>query len=137
LPRSVLDRCEVSFKAAEEKWEKASTNFFEDTALMALVCLHDRLLFLMNMHPAGEKQLYVIALMETLFQHIPHNIIVGLLYDVVCSAEHSCVIWGFLDRFMGQIAWAVSVFHAFGHKWACQLLYDPRKRVGFGFTNSE
>ncbi|KAJ7741224.1 hypothetical protein B0H14DRAFT_3097286 [Mycena olivaceomarginata] len=137
LPCSVLDGCEVSFKAADEKREKASTDFFEDTALMALVCRHNRVLFLANMHSAGEKQFYVIALVETLFQHIPHDIVVGLLYDVACSTERSCVKWGFLDRFMGRIAWAVSVFHAFGHEWACQLLYHPRKRVGFGFTNSE
>ncbi|KAJ7726072.1 hypothetical protein B0H14DRAFT_2641184 [Mycena olivaceomarginata] len=137
LPRSVLDGCEASFKAADKKREKASTDFFEDTALMALVCRHDRVLFLANMHSAGEKQFYVIALVETLFQHLPHDIVVGLLYDVACSAERSCVKWGFLDRFMGRIAWAVSVFHAFGHEWACQLLYHPRKRVGFGFTNGE
>ncbi|KAJ7891605.1 hypothetical protein B0H14DRAFT_3428393 [Mycena olivaceomarginata] len=136
LPRSVLDGCEASFKAADEKREKASTDFFEDTALMALVCRHNRV-FLANMHSAGEKQFYVIALVETLFQHIPHDIVVGLLYNVACSAEHSCVKWGFLDRFMGRIAWVVSVFHAFGHEWVCQLLYHPRKRVGFGFTNGE
>jgi hypothetical protein len=29
LPRSVLDRRKASFKAADEKWEKASTDFFE------------------------------------------------------------------------------------------------------------
>jgi hypothetical protein len=55
LPRSVLDGREASFKAADEKWEKASTDFFEDTALMALVCLHNRVLFLVNMHSAGKS----------------------------------------------------------------------------------
>ncbi|KAF8172859.1 hypothetical protein K438DRAFT_1611643, partial [Mycena galopus ATCC 62051] len=137
LPRSVYDACEASFKAADEKREKASTEFFEDTALMALLCRHDRVLWLANMHSAGEKQFYVIALVETLFQHLPLAIRVGLLYDVGCSFERSCWKWGFLGRFMDQIAFAVSVFHAFGHEWACQLLYHPRKRGGFGFTNGE
>ncbi|KAF8135243.1 hypothetical protein K438DRAFT_1911669 [Mycena galopus ATCC 62051] len=127
LPRSVYDACEASFKAADEKREKASTEFFEDTALMALLCRHDRVLWLVNMHSAGEKQFYVIALVETLFQHLPLAIRVGLL----------CLKWGFLARFMDRIAFAVSVFHAFGHEWACQLLYHPRKRGGFGFTNGE
>ncbi|KAJ7336153.1 hypothetical protein DFH08DRAFT_965053 [Mycena albidolilacea] len=120
LPRSVLDGCEASFKAADEKRQKASTEFFEDTTLMALVCRHDRVLWVVNMHTAGEKQFYVVALMHTLFQHLPHDIRVGLLYDVACAFERS-----------------LSVFHAFGHEWACQLLYHPRKRVGFGFTNGE
>ncbi|KAF8143385.1 hypothetical protein K438DRAFT_1783790 [Mycena galopus ATCC 62051] len=137
LPRSVYDACEASFKAADEKREKASTEFFEDTALMALLCRHDRVLWLGNMHSAGEKQFYVIALVETLFQHLPLAIRVGLLYNVGCSFERSCLKWGFLARFMDRIAFAVSVFHAFGHEWACQLLYHPRKRGGFGFTNGE
>ncbi|KAJ7652934.1 hypothetical protein B0H17DRAFT_1147272 [Mycena rosella] len=36
-----------------------------------------------------------------------------------------------------SLAFAVSVFHAFGHEWACQLLYHPRKFKEFGFTNGE
>ncbi|KAF8207303.1 hypothetical protein K438DRAFT_2084583 [Mycena galopus ATCC 62051] len=129
--------CEASFKAADEKREKASTEFFEDTALMALLCCHNHVLWLVNMHSVGEKQFYVIALVETLFQHLPLAIRVGLLYDVGCSFERSCLKWGFLARFMDRIAFAVSVFHAFGHEWACQLLYHPCKRGGFGFTNGE
>ncbi|KAJ7733445.1 hypothetical protein B0H16DRAFT_1732258 [Mycena metata] len=137
LPRSVLDGCEASFKAADERRGKASTDFFEDTALMALLCRHDRVLFVVNMHSAGEKQFNVVALMETLFQHLPLNIRVGLLYDVACSFERSCRKWGFLSRFLERLAFTVSVFHAFGHEWACQLLYHPRKHIGFGFTNGE
>ncbi|KAJ7811762.1 hypothetical protein B0H13DRAFT_2243255 [Mycena leptocephala] len=44
--------------------------------------------------------------------------------------ERSCLKWGFLSRFKDRLAFAVSVFHAFGHEWACQLLYHPRKRTG-------
>ncbi|KAF7338870.1 hypothetical protein MSAN_02210100 [Mycena sanguinolenta] len=137
LPHSVLDACEASFKAADEKRQKTSTDFFDDTALMALLCRHDRVLFVANMHSAGEKQFYVIALVETFFQHLPLEIRVGLMYDVACSAERSCLKWGFLARYMDRIAFAVSVFHAFGHEWACQLLYHPRKQSGFGLSNGE
>ncbi|KAJ7433812.1 hypothetical protein FB451DRAFT_1195879 [Mycena latifolia] len=137
LPRSVMDGCEASFKAADEKREKASTAFFEDTAIMGLLCRHDRVLWLVNMHSAGEKQFNVVVLLETLFQELPSDIRVGLLYDVACTFKRSCRKWGFLSRFMDRLAFAVSVFHAFGHEWACQLLYHPRKRVGFGFTNGE
>ncbi|KAJ7635871.1 hypothetical protein B0H17DRAFT_961379, partial [Mycena rosella] len=137
LPRSVLDGCEASFKAADEKREKASTEFFEDTAIMGLLCRHDRVLWLVNMHSAGEKKFNVVVLMEMLFQHLPLNITVGLLYDVACSFECPCRKWGFLGRFMDRLAFAVSVFHASGHEWACQLLYHLRKRKRFGFTNGE
>ncbi|KAJ7832722.1 hypothetical protein B0H13DRAFT_2370815 [Mycena leptocephala] len=118
LPRSVLDGCEASFKAADEKREKASTEFFEDTGLMALLCRHDRVL-------------------GSLFEHLPRKVRVGILYDIGCLLERSCLKWGFLSRWIDRIAFAVSVFHAFGHEWACQLLYHPRKRRGFGLSDGE
>ncbi|KAJ7138032.1 hypothetical protein C8R44DRAFT_607596 [Mycena epipterygia] len=45
--------------------------------------------------------------------------------------------WGFLSRYLDRLVFAVSVFHAFGHEWACQLLFHPRKRVGLGLTDGE
>ncbi|KAJ7774680.1 hypothetical protein B0H14DRAFT_3095901 [Mycena olivaceomarginata] len=137
LPRSVLDACEASFKAADEKCAKASTDFFDDTGLMALLCRHDRVLWLVNMQTRGEQQYYVIVLLETLFQHLPQDITLGILYDIACTLERSCRKWGFLLRFMDRIQFAVSVFHAFGHDWPCQLLYHPRKRTGFGLSDGE
>ncbi|KZV80991.1 hypothetical protein EXIGLDRAFT_629247, partial [Exidia glandulosa HHB12029] len=29
------------------------------------------------------------------------------------------------------------VFHAYGHQWACQVVFHPRKRDGFGLTDGE
>ncbi|KAF7295824.1 hypothetical protein HMN09_01125500 [Mycena chlorophos] len=95
VPRSALDACEKSFKAADE---------------------HDVVLFLVNLESAGEKQFFSLLLLEALFQHLPPDIRVAVL-----------------DR----IAFAVSVFHAFGHIWACQLVYHPHKCIGFGFENGE
>jgi hypothetical protein len=137
LPRSVLDSCEASFKAADEKRAKASTKLHDDTALMALLCRHDRVLWIVNMHSAGEKQFPVLLLIETLYQHLPLWFVVGLLYDIACQLERSARKWGFLDRCLDRLIFAVAVFHAFGHDWPCQLLYHPRKRRGFGFTNGE
>ncbi|KAJ7199404.1 hypothetical protein GGX14DRAFT_373190, partial [Mycena pura] len=137
VPRSVLNDCEASFKAADETRQKASTQFFDDTGLMGLLCRHDRVLFLVNMTTPGEKQYYVLLLLETLFQHLPANIRVGALYDIACLLHRSCVKYRFLDRYLDRLRFAVSVFHAFGHRWACQLIYHPLKCSGFGFTNGE
>ncbi|KIJ91052.1 hypothetical protein K443DRAFT_126338 [Laccaria amethystina LaAM-08-1] len=54
-----------------EKRVKASTQFFSDTGLMALLCRHDRVLWLVNMTSAGEKQHYALVLLEHLFNHLP------------------------------------------------------------------
>ncbi|KAJ7761334.1 hypothetical protein B0H16DRAFT_1456074 [Mycena metata] len=89
------------------------------------------------MHSAGKKQFYVLLLIETFFQHIPLGTSVGLLYNVACQLERSARKWGFLNRYLHRLIFAVAVFHAFGHDWPCQLLYHPRKRKGFGFLNGE
>jgi len=56
---------------------------------MALLCCHDRPLFLVNMTSAGERQYYVLALIKALFQHLPDDWVIGLLYDVACQLERS------------------------------------------------
>ncbi|KAF5374692.1 hypothetical protein D9615_008922 [Tricholomella constricta] len=137
VPKSVLDGCEAGFTAADDARTKASTQFFDDTALMALLCRHDRVLWIVNMRSAGEKQHYTLVLIETLFQHLPLSFQIGLLYDIGCQLHRSCIKWGFLDRYLHRLTFAISVFHAFGHQWACQIIYHPRKCKGFGLSDGE
>ncbi|KAI6043768.1 hypothetical protein EDC04DRAFT_2866198 [Pisolithus marmoratus] len=137
IPTSVLKGCNESFTAADERCQKASTQFFSDTGVMALLCCHDHVIHLANMTSAGEKQHYALALIKSLFSHLPDDFHIGLLYDIGCQLEQSCRKWGFLKPFLPQISFAISVFHAFGHQWPCQLIYHPWKREGFGLTDGE
>jgi len=137
VPSSVLDGCNESFTAADEKRTKASTQFFDDTGLMALLCRHDRVLWLVNMKSAGERRHYALALVQQLFNHLPPTMTVGLLYDIGCQLHRSCLKWGFLEQYMDRIKFGISVFHAYGHQWPCQLIYHPRKCIGFGLTDGE
>ncbi|KAJ3710346.1 hypothetical protein DFJ43DRAFT_1009274 [Lentinula guzmanii] len=137
VPNSVLDACEASFTAADGSREKASTQFFDSTALMAMLCRHDRVLWLVNMTSPGERQHYALALIDQLFKNLPSGFTVGLLYDISCSIHRSCVKWGFLDAYLSRLTFAISVFHAYGHGWACQCVYHPRKCDGFGLSDGE
>lgn len=137
VPTSVLDSCNDSFKAADEKREKASTKFFADTGLMALVCRHDRVLWFANMTSPGERQHYALALLKAFMQSIPDDATVGVLYDIGCQIDRSCQKWGFLPEYRSRMSFAISVFHAYGHQWPCQVIYHPRKCVGFGLTDGE
>jgi hypothetical protein len=137
VPKSVLDDCQDSFKAADEKRKKASSQFFDDTGLMSLLCRHDRVLWLVNMTSAGEKQYYAIALLRKLFDHLPSSMTVGILYDIGCQLHCSCIKWNFLDKLLDRVIFGISVFHAYGHQWPCQLVYHPRKCSGFGLTDGE
>ncbi|EIN07536.1 hypothetical protein PUNSTDRAFT_33090, partial [Punctularia strigosozonata HHB-11173 SS5] len=137
VPNSVLDGCEASFKAADEQREKASTRFFDDTGLMALMCRHDRVLWLANMTSAGERQHYAIALLDQFFRHIPSYMRVGVLYDIGCQLDRSCWHWNLLPEFRKRITFGISVFHAYGHQWPCQVIYHPCKCNCFGLSDGE
>ena len=137
VPKSVLDECHESFLAADANRVKASTLFFADTGLMALLCRHDRVLWLVNMTSAGEKQHYALCLLDKLFKHIPETMRIGVLYDIGCQLHRSCAKHGFLPNALDRIVFGISVFHAYGHQWPCQLIYHPRKCKGFGLTDGE
>ncbi|KAI6140865.1 hypothetical protein BKA82DRAFT_4019082 [Pisolithus tinctorius] len=125
VPISVLDGCGDSFHAADEKCEKASTCFFADTGLMALLCHHDHVLWLVNMTSAGEKQHYALVLLKHLFEHLPTTATVGLLYDIGCQLERSCCKWKLLDEgILSRLKFGISVFHAYGHQWPCQIYHQ-------------
>ncbi|KIJ32784.1 hypothetical protein M422DRAFT_184115 [Sphaerobolus stellatus SS14] len=104
---------------------------------MGLLCRHDRLLCVVNLTSAGEKQFYAFALLEWLFQQLPDDWHVGLLYDIACQIHRSMIKGGFLKEYFPRMHFAVSVFHAYGHQWPCQLTYHPRKCCGFGLTDGE
>lgn len=138
VPKSVLDDCEASFAAADERRMKSSTQFFDDTGLMGLVCRHDHALFLVNMKSAGEKQSNMFALLETFLSHLPRSFLVGFLYDIACNLERSARKYNLLPpEYLERLQFAVSVLHAFGHHWKCQMQYHPRRRPFFGFSDGE
>ncbi|KIJ42045.1 hypothetical protein M422DRAFT_229336 [Sphaerobolus stellatus SS14] len=137
LPDHILDECERSFTAANEKTAKASGKIFADTGLMALVCRHDRVLWVTNMTTPGERQFYAFALIDKLFQHLPKSWHVGLLYDIGCQIERSMAKHSILPPLYSRLTFAVSVFHAYGHQWSCQVRNHPRKRAGYGLSDGE
>lgn len=137
VPADALRNCEESFKAAQESIAKANTGSHDVTAVMALICRHDIPLFWANMTTAGEKQYYAVALMDALMENLPNDWRVGVLYDIACQMHASAVRYGIFNRYIDRLQFAVSVFHAFGHDWPCQIIYHPRKCVGFGLTDGE
>ncbi|KAF9059475.1 hypothetical protein BDP27DRAFT_1238748, partial [Rhodocollybia butyracea] len=110
VPKSVLDGCLAGFTAADEAHIKGSTQFFDVTANMTLLCHNHHPLFSVNMTTG---QHYVLALLAKLFEHIPPDFFVCLLYDIGCQLHRSCEKWGFLKAYMSRLTFAVLIFHAF------------------------
>ncbi|KAF9507532.1 hypothetical protein BS47DRAFT_1373866 [Hydnum rufescens UP504] len=135
VPNSVLDICGDLFIAVDGDHIKASTQCFDDTGLMAMLCWHDIPIYIANMHTAGEKQFYAFALISTLLRDLPSDWTVGLLYDIACQIHHSLLKWNIMPEWTGCIEFGASVFHAYGHQWTCQLWYHPRKSEKWGLSD--
>jgi hypothetical protein len=157
LQNHIFEGCTDRFKAAKGSYEKAESPIFSDTGLMSLTCRHDRVIFMVNLHDAGERQYNALALIEQLFLELPAFWNVGILYDIGCQLHRSitkvCILdaivhiqelifniffeYNLLPNYSHRITFGVSVFHAFGHEFACQCIYHPQKCVGFGCTDGE
>ncbi|KAF9513749.1 hypothetical protein BS47DRAFT_1295737 [Hydnum rufescens UP504] len=114
IPNSILDTCGDSFIAADGDHIKASTQHFDDTGLMAMLCQHDIPIYIANMHTAGEKQFYAFALISALLKDLLKDWTVGLLYDIAYQIHHSLLKWNIMPERMEWIEFGVSVFHAYG-----------------------
>jgi hypothetical protein len=43
----------------------------------------------------------------------------------------------FSSETAGRLMLATTAMHAYGHQWACQLVYNPRLLPGLGLTDGE
>lgn len=96
VSHEILDECKRSFLAANENLVKASKNYYADTGLMALLCRHDQVLWLVNLTTPGERQHYALALLDELSRHLPSTWTVGFLYDIACQLHRSMFLVCFL-----------------------------------------
>ncbi|KAF9507058.1 hypothetical protein BS47DRAFT_1423787, partial [Hydnum rufescens UP504] len=137
IPNSCADLCGESFIAADSDRVKASTAYFSDTGMMAILCRHDIVLFWANMWTAGEKQFFALALLAAIMAELPSDWTLRFLYDIACQMHRSLIKWDFLPEYLPRILFGVSVFHAYGHQWVCQLWYHPRKAGIWGLSDGE
>ena len=41
------------------------------------------------------------------------------------------------DDILERLTFGTTAMHAYGHQWACQLVYNPRIREGLGLSDGE
>jgi hypothetical protein len=98
LPEHIYSGCKKRFFAADEDNKKGETSVFGDTGLMAMVCRHDRILFIANLRDSGEKRYYALALLKRLFLELPASWTAGVLYDIGCQLHRTITkAWVFVS----------------------------------------
>ncbi|EPQ51554.1 hypothetical protein GLOTRDRAFT_96295 [Gloeophyllum trabeum ATCC 11539] len=138
VPDEAVDSCAHGHEAADEHKTKSNADIFDDTGVMAAVCRHDIPLLLANIDTAGEQQKYALALVYHLFSWLPANATIRVLYDIGCVVDRSINLHKLLpEQMVSRLHWSTSVMHAYGHEWACRLIYNPRMTEGLGLTDGE
>ncbi|KAG2337311.1 hypothetical protein BDR05DRAFT_978544 [Suillus weaverae] len=118
---------------------KAAMDSFDDTGIMALICRHDIPLFFANIDSPGEQQKYLVALLQHFFSLLPPpKATVVALYDVGCVLARTLSKYNILSvSITSCLQFATTAMHAYGHEWACQLMYNPWICVGLGLSDGE
>jgi Kyakuja-Dileera-Zisupton transposase len=84
----VLDLCGDSFKATDENHLRGTKSCFDCTGVVACICQHGCVIWLINMMEVGKKQYYIFTLINKLIKELPINFTVGFLYDIACQLHH-------------------------------------------------
>ncbi|KAJ7598205.1 hypothetical protein C8J56DRAFT_1091394, partial [Mycena floridula] len=137
LPDEAIDACEESHQAAKPERKKGQPQF-DDNGLMSLVCRHDIPLFFTNIDTPGEGQQYAVALIRHLFSLLPPQATVVVLYDLACVLDRSSELYEiFPANIAERLQFATTAMHAYAHQWSCQVVFNPRMRIGLGLTDGE
>ncbi|KAF7354322.1 hypothetical protein MVEN_01120600 [Mycena venus] len=138
MPQEVLDACQDSWDAANEKKRKADPKRYDASGVFVMTCRHGQVIFLCNIDTPGEQQRYIVAMLEEVFSMLPPHATVLQAYDVGCVTDHSLNLFPiFPTAIRERLLFIINGMHAYGHHWACQLLYSPRFRTGMGIADHE
>ncbi|KAF8579622.1 hypothetical protein K439DRAFT_1359241 [Ramaria rubella] len=137
VPDGSIDECEKSHHAARNRGDESTKGLFASKGLMAMVCRHDIPLFLCDITTSGEQQFYAIALIEQLAGFLPPISTIGVLYDIACTLDRAIAKHNLIPDIASRLSCGTAVFHAYAHQFCCQIVYHPRKRTGFGWSNGE
>ncbi|KAJ7706758.1 hypothetical protein B0H17DRAFT_1287383 [Mycena rosella] len=138
IPQEAIDACQASWDAANEKKQKVDPKRHDASGVFVMTCRHSQVLFLCNIDTPGERQEYIVALMEEANSLLPPQATVIQAYDVGCVTDHSLNLVNQVpclqqrpptDQFSSsQFSVKASV---------CQMVYSPRLRRGLGLTDAE
>jgi hypothetical protein len=100
-----------------------------DAGLIAATCRHGIALRLYNIQGTGERQQYALELLKDIMLDSDCPSKLYILYDIGCSFE-SYVRSRMAPSDFERLTFAISIFHAYAHKYPCQVLFSPRVIAG-------
>ncbi|XP_053401436.1 uncharacterized protein LOC123527517 [Mercenaria mercenaria] len=123
------------FQAGSNIRAKNKNKKLSETAVFGSACRHEYPKYFFSLKH-GERLCYSIFLLQKLMEECGSDDKICIMYDIACSLKRHLLIHGRTD-IIQQVEFAIPVFHAYGHKMECQVLYSPRRVNGLGLTDGE
>ncbi|KAJ7482778.1 hypothetical protein FB451DRAFT_1129761 [Mycena latifolia] len=138
IPQETIDACQASWDAANDNMDPRPRQWHDASGVFVLTCRHSQVLFLCDIDTPGERQEFIVALMEEVNSYLPPQATIVQAYDVGCVTDHSLDLFPILSKgFRERVCFVINAMHSFGHQWVCQLVYSPRLRRGLCLTDAE
>ncbi|OAV89208.1 hypothetical protein PTTG_28768 [Puccinia triticina 1-1 BBBD Race 1] len=123
------DPCAQSHKVANNTRDATTWEKCDDSGFFRSVFRHDVPLLYANIYKTGEKLYYPVLLLRRILTDFPNSKI-GILYDIGCQLETHI-------KKQPNLLFGTLVFHAYVHKWLCQVKYNPQLNKWWGLSNGE
>ncbi|KAJ7828174.1 hypothetical protein B0H13DRAFT_2437996 [Mycena leptocephala] len=81
MPQEVIDACQESWDAANEKKRKADPEHYDASGIFVMTCRHGQVIFLCNIDTPGKQQRYIIAMLEEAAELLPSHATMLQAYD--------------------------------------------------------
>ncbi|XP_033743002.1 uncharacterized protein LOC117329255 [Pecten maximus] len=122
------------FQAGNNVRSKVKTSKLSETAVFGSACRHEFPQKFFSLRH-GERLGYSVYLLQKMMED-HHDSQLCIMYDIACML-HNHLKKRERNDILSNVQLAIPIFHCYGHKMACQLLYSPRRTAGLGLTDGE
>ena len=89
VPGHILDDCEKSFRASQERDRDLDISIYDSKGVMAITCRHDIPLHIVDIKTMGEPRYYAVALLRKFALGLPPSATIGVMYDIADQLHRS------------------------------------------------
>ncbi|CAI8049128.1 hypothetical protein GBAR_LOCUS27057, partial [Geodia barretti] len=134
--RNACDKVCSDFLAGDVLRSSNRYKALDETALFGCACRHEFPLMFINLKH-GERISYAEWLLQEMVQSYPAEIKLHVMYDIACTLNKYMQKYEGNNVLLKKVQLCLPIFHAYGHKPQCQIIFSPLRCDGLGLSDGE
>ncbi|KAJ7828627.1 hypothetical protein B0H13DRAFT_1916981 [Mycena leptocephala] len=127
IPQDIIDECESTFKAANEKTQSGESKRYDAADTISLQHLH-----------SGRTTTIYHSVAHSSGGASPPQATILQAYDIGCVTQCSVNKFPIFDESLRKrLGFIINAMHSYRHKWACHIVFGPRFRLGASLADHE